>query len=192
MKVKQQTLKGFECEIDDTESFKAYYTKNEPLMQGHLLMLKGNVDDELKLFLETKKVAYIDSNKNPLNTRKKRSNAVLENLHVETKPVKEEIPKHNGINMVFERTIRSGEAIHVDEDLVFFGRINSGALIETTKSVQVFGIIDGLIKCEGDYLVLKKIGLGSVVFHGEEIDKSIFDGNLKLIRYKNGLIIKDI
>jgi len=192
MKVKQQTLKGFECDIDDVESFKAYYTKNEPLMQGHLLMLKGIVDDELKLFLEMKKVAFIDANKSPLSTRKKRSTAILEEV-LEKKPEpKKEVPESDGISMVFDRTIRSGEAIHVDEDLVFFGRINSGAVIETSCSVQVFGIMDGLIKSDGEYILLKKIGLGTVIFHGEEIDKSIFDGNLKLIKYDNGLVIKDL
>jgi hypothetical protein len=39
MKVKQQTLKGFEFDIDEGEAFKEYYTKNAPLIKGHLLIL---------------------------------------------------------------------------------------------------------------------------------------------------------
>lgn len=192
MKVKQQTLKGFECEIDDVESFKAYYTKNEPLMRGHLLILSGLVDDDLKMFLDEKEAAYIDSNKYSLSTRKKRSTAVLEEPEPCAITSNEKIPKSKSVSMVFHRTIRSGEALHMDDDLVFFGRINSGALIESSRSIQIFGIIDGIIRCEGEYILLKEIGQGSVFFHGEELDKSQFNGQLKVVEYKNGITIKEI
>ena len=188
MKVKQQTLKGFECEIDNTAEFIEYYTKNAPLMQGHLLMLQGNVDAEVKLFLHEKKIAFVDTNETKLQTRKKRTKAVLEELEVETSVRPKKIIKANDVDMVFHRTIRSGEAIHLDENLVFFGRINSGAVIESTSCIQTFGIIDGLVRCEGEYIIIKNIGLGSVFFHGEELDKSQFNGQLQLVQYKNSTI----
>ena len=188
MKVKQQTLKGFECEIDDAETFKAYYTKNAPLMQGHLLILKGQVDAQTKAFLDEKSVAYIDTNEKNLQTRKKRSTAVLELPEVET-IAEEKSPKIQVSNCIYHRTIRSGEAIKTDESLVFMGRINSGALIESSNSIQIFGIIDGLVRGNGDYLLLKSIGKGTVVFHEEELDKSQFNGQLKLVEYKNGAIV---
>ena len=192
MKVKQQTLKGFECEIQSTEDFIQYYNKNAPLMQGHLLILLGNVSDEVKVFLDEKNSPYIDGNQTPLQTRKKRSTAVLEEVKV-AEIVEKTNKKTEGISMVFHRTIRSGEAIHVNDNLVFFGRINSGALIETTGSLQSFGIIDGIIRSEGDFLIIKHIGLGTVVFHGEELESASFNGQLKLVEYKNSAIeIKDI
>jgi len=193
MRVKQQTLKAFECEIDNAEEFIQYYTKNAPLMQGHLLILQGDVNDEVISFLQDREIAFVNHNKTPLQTRKKRSKAVLEVPSSE--PVlKENAPvKKDGVEMIFHRTIRSGEAIHSDENLVFFGRINSGAVIESTASIQTFGIIDGLVRCEGEYIIIKNIGLGSVFFHGEELDKSQFNGQLKLVNYKNSAIeIKEI
>jgi len=193
MKVKQQTLKGFECEIDSTEDFIQYYSKNAPLMQGHLLILQGNVTDEIKTFLDEKNVAYINGNETALQTRKKRSTAVLEELTTPEVIVEKSAEKSDGVSMVFHRTIRSGEAIHINENLVFFGRINSGALVESTGSIQSFGIIDGIIRSEGEFLIIKQIGLGSVVFHGEELDRTSFNGQLKLVEYKNSAIeIKDI
>jgi len=192
MKVKQQTLKGFECEIDDAQTFISYYTKNEPLMKGHLLILNGSVDTEVRSFLDKKNAPYIDANETLLLTRKKRSTAVLE-LPQSEEPVSVQagMPKKN--STVYHRPIRSGEAIESEDDLVFFARINSGALIESSRSIQVFGIIDGLIRSDGEYLLLKKIGKGSVVFHGEELDKSQFNGQLKLVEYKNGAIVmKDV
>ena len=188
MKVKQQTLKGFECEIDNAEAFKTYYTKNAPLMQGHLLILQGCVNSDVKTFLDEKNAIYVDANEKTLLTRKKRSTAVLELPDVqESSSITS--TKTDKTNTVYHRPIRSGEAIDSEEGLVFFGRINSGALIESTSSIQVFGIIDGLVRSDGDYLLLKEIGKGNVVFHGEELDKSQFDGQLKLVEYKNGAIV---
>jgi len=192
MKVKQQTLKGFECEIDDAQAFKKYYTKNAPLMQGHLLILKGSVDADVKNFLDERNVAYVNANETSILTRKKRSTAVLQVPEEENEVVSldKTVEKET---MVFNRTIRSGEAIETNNDLVIFGRINSGALIQSKSSVQVFGIIDGIIKCDGQFLLLKEIGKGSVTFHGEELDVSQFNGTLKLIQYSNNAImIKDV
>ncbi len=193
MKVKQQTFKGFECEIHSADDFIQYFLKNAPLMQGHLLILQGDVSSEVKTFLDEKGVAYVDGNKSPLQTRKKRSTAVLEETVACEKLVEKRVKKKTGVSMVFHRTIRSGEAIHIDDNLIFFGRINSGALIETTGSLQSFGIIDGIIRSEGEFLIIKEIGLGSVLFHGEELDKALFNGQIKLVEYKNSAIeIKDI
>jgi septum site-determining protein MinC len=192
MKVKQQTLKGFEFDIDEGEAFKEYYTKNAPLIKGHLLILSGNVDAEIKSFLDEQNAAYIDTNERSLLTRKKRSTAVLEDVESSEKENVIESVKSKDVS-VYYRTIRSGEAINSQSDLVFFERINSGAVIECSQSVQVFGIIEGLIRCEGEYILLKEIGQGTVLFHGEELDRSQFDGHLKLIKYnKNALVIKEI
>ncbi len=193
MKVKQQTLKGFECEIDDAQTFISYYTKNEPLMKGHLLILNGSVDSEVKSFLVAKNAAYIDANEKILLTRKKRSTAVLECPTLEESTVVHSIAAAKKNSTVYHRPIRSGEAIESEDDLVFFARINSGALIESSRSIQVFGIIDGIVRSDGAYMLLQKIGNGSVVFHGEELDKSLFNGQLKLVEYKNNAIVmKDV
>lgn len=192
MKVKQQTLKGFEFDIDEGQAFKEYYTKNAPLIKGHLLILSGNVDADIKTFLDEQNAVYIDTNEKSLLTRKKRSTAVLEDVETGEKEPVSENTKSKDVS-VYYRTIRSGEAINAQSDLVFFERINSGAVIECSQSVQVFGIIEGLIRCDGEYILLKEIGQGTVLFHGEELDKSQFDGRLKLVKYtKNAIVIKEI
>ncbi|PHR55742.1 MAG: hypothetical protein COA44_09815 [Arcobacter sp.] len=192
MKIKQQTLKGFECEIGEIEAFKTYYTKNAPLMQGHLLILKGSVSAEVKAFLDEKNAIYVDANEKTLLTRKKRNTAVLELREVEVQKSPEE-SSAKGSSQIYHRTIRSGEAICIDENLVFTSRINSGALIESSCSIQIFGIIDGLVRSDGEYLLLKNIGKGTVIFHGEELEKSQFNGQLKLVEYKNAqIVIKEV
>jgi len=192
MKVKQQTLKGFEYEIDDVDVFKKYYTTNAPLMQGHLLILRGSVNAEVKSFLDEKNVAYIDANEKNITTRKKRSTAVLE-VPEDIKYLSDDLSLSKQHTQVFHKPIRSGEAIESENDLLFFGRINSGALIQSAGSIQVFGIIDGIIRSDGEFLLLKEIGKGSVTFHGEELDKSQFNGTQKLVQYiNNAIVIKDV
>ncbi len=192
MKVKQLTLKAFEFEIEDDAAFIEYYSKNAPLIQGHQLILKGKVSEDVKAFLENKKAVYVDLNEKTLVTRKKRSTPVLEESTSVQEQVKENAEKVKKRASVYYRPIRSGEGIDSDDDLVFFGRINSGAIIECSRSVQIFGIIDGLVRSDGEYILLKEIGQGSVFFHGEEIDSSHLDGNLKLIKYEDGIVFKDV
>lgn len=192
MKVKQLTLKAFEFEVDSTESFIDYYTKNAPLIQGHLLILKGDVNSEIQSFLQERNIAYINSNETSLLTRKKRSSAVLQEPALQEPTPVQEAPSLAKSSSVYYRPIRSGEAIELEEDCVFLARINSGAIISTSACVQLFGIIDGIVRSDGEYLLLKEIGQGSVFFHGEELDKSQFDGRLKLVQYNNGIVIKDI
>ncbi len=192
MKVKQLTLKAFEFEIEDDAAFIEYYSKNAPLIQGYQLILKGKVTPEVKAFLDEKKAVYVDLNERTLLTRKKRSTAVLE----ESKSIPDTaaLPKKRADEKaaVYYRPIRSGEGIDAGTDLVFFGRINSGAVIECSRSVQIFGIIDGLVRCDGEYILIKEIALGAVFFQGEELDKSQLPGELKLIKYENGIVFKDV
>jgi septum site-determining protein MinC len=193
MKVKQQTLKVFEFEIDESRAFTEYYTKNAPLIQGYLLMLSGNVTAEVLEFLDEKEAVYIDTKAKPLQIRKKRTTAVLDEPFTRGNASSTEVKMPGEKSpTVYYRTVRSGEEIYSDEELVFFGRINSGAVIESSGSVQIFGIIDGLVRSEGEYLLLQHIGQGSVFFHGEELDASRLDGKLKLIKYDNGIIFKDL
>ena len=192
MKVKQLTLKAFEFEIEEDAAFIEYYSKNAPLIQGHQLILKGKVSADVKAFLEDKKAVYVDLNEKTLVTRKKRSTPVLEEPISAQDFSKENVRKVNEKASVYYRPIRSGEGIESEDDLVFFGRINSGAIIECSRSVQIFGIIDGLVRSDGEYLLLKEIGQGSVFFHGEELDKSHLDGKLKLIKYEDGIVFKDV
>lgn len=192
MKVKQLTLKAFEFEIEDDEAFIEYYSKNAPLIQGHQLILKGRVSADVRAFLEDKKAVYVDLNEKTLITRKKRSTPVLEEQTNATVMATADVEKATEKSSVYYRPIRSGEGIESENDLVFFGRINSGAIIECSRSVQIFGIIDGLVRSDGEYLLIREIGQGSVYFHGEELDKSHLDGKLKLIKYEDGIVFKDV
>lgn len=54
---------------------------------------------------------------------------------------------------------------------VIFGRVNSGAGF-CEESLSIYGIIDGLVQCDGEYIVINGISpRGNLIFNGEIIDK---------------------
>jgi len=176
MIVKQKNLRVFHIKIEDNRDFLEYFIKNKILLKEFFLLLEGNVDIQTKSFLDEAKVCYkfIDDCSIRLAN-------VKQELHVEQdekKAVKKfeteklEIEKEK--LRVFNRPIRSGEEINEDLPLVIFGRINSGAKLICTQSATIYGIIDGLVQCDGDFIILKGISNhGNLIFNGEIIDKDI-------------------
>jgi len=96
--------------------------------------------------------------------------------------IKEKKPK------VYYRPIRSGEEIKTDMPINIFDRINSGARVITESSIEIFGIIEGIVACNGDYMIIKQISpKGNVLFHDEALDRKLFNSNeLMLVTYKDG------
>lgn len=190
MVVKQKSLRVFEIEIDDEVEFFDYVNKNFIILQRFLLLLRGDITNNIIKFLNDNKIVFFDIN-SIIDTKDIFSNGKFKN--VEMKEHKKANDKKELEKLIFNRTIRSGEEIISNTDVVIFGRVNSGAKIITTGNLEVFGRIDGLIECSGDYLIAKEIGNGDVIFNGEVIEKSIFNETIKQITLKNGsLIVKEL
>lgn len=58
----------------------------------------------------------------------------------------------NKESVVMQQTLRSGQCINSQGNVVILGDVNEGAEINTTKSVYVFGIIRGIVNA-GDHIV---------------------------------------
>jgi len=198
MKLKQQNLKAFELTIDDEEQFRSYLSKNAPLMQGHLLVLTNSPTENLSTFLKEQNFCFVSTENCELNSRKRQTVKVQEEPKEENpqpEPTKSEekvIAPLIEEKTILHRPVRSGETINAKGDIVVFGRINSGAILNISGNGEFFDIIDGTINCNGDYLILQSIGKGSVTFNSETINKEILKGSLNLVTYKNGIIIKEI
>ena len=90
-------------------------------------------------------------------------------------------------------TVRSGEDIVTNGDVSIFARVNSGAKIKAEGCVEVFDTIDGLVECSGEYMLIKSIGKGTVMFGGSKLEAAAFDGSLKKVSTVNGKIeIRDL
>ena len=184
MIVKQKNLRVFEIDIDDEVEFFNYVNKNFIILQRFLLLLKGNITDNIIKFLNDNKILFFNIN-SIADTKDIFSNGKTKSIEIKEHKSKKEAKESK--KLIFNRTIRSGEEIISNEDIVIFGRVNSGAKIITTGNVEVFGRVDG------EYIIAKNIENGDIIFNGEVIDKSIFNGSIKQISFKNGnLTIKEL
>lgn len=202
MKAKQRQIPVFEVEVEEQESFFAYFDKNLVLLKDFLILLKGNVTSDIIHYLKSHHICYVDvsgcdlafSLKNRVAQQKipalKRGGIGMQEALVNESKSKE---GQNANKTVLFRPIRSGEEIVGPGDIVIVGRINSGARVVTEGSVEVFGTIDGFVQCDGSYMILGKVGQGHVIFGGEILDNTLFDGNLKIVRRsEDGLSIKEV
>lgn len=173
MIVKQKNLRVFHINIDDKDVFIEYFNKNRVLLKEFFLLVEGQVNDEVIKLLDDAGICFKDiSSCNLKLSSVKKEIETVKKEDVKEK-VEEKIKSLSKENLrMFDRPIRSGEEINEDLPVVVFGRINSGAKLFSTQSVSVYGIIDGLVQCDGDYIVLNGIGShGNLIFNGEIIDK---------------------
>ncbi len=200
MRVKYKNIRVFDIEIESSEKFFEYFQKNGILLKEHFLILQGNVEKDVTQFLDRNNICYYDASKCKLKKLLNKTNKDEEKSKKSLKKVKfneekEEEVKRAAKTLVFNRPIRSGEEIITEGDLVIFGRVNSGSKIKAYGNVEVFGEIDSLIECEGDFMLIRKIGLGEVIFNGEILEKERFSdlNSVKKVFVKDGKIeIKDI
>ncbi len=185
MIIKQKNLRVFHIKVEDSKVFYEYFIKNKILLKEFFLLLEGKVDVQTQNFLDEERVCYkcIDNCNLRLGSVKQELNAEPKLEEKKVKYEQQELdiaePIIENKLKVYERPIRSGEEINENLPLVVFGRINSGAKLFCTQSVTIYGIIDGLVQCDGDFILLNGIGVhGNLIFNGEIIDRDKLKDNM--------------
>ena len=206
MKAKQKNLRIFYLEIDGEEEFFKYMDKNFILLKDYFLMIDGETTPKIIDFLEEKKACYkLAKNCNIRKSSKTNigsKNAIIRNSSSQSgtegkKSITFEEYQNSSScekTLLINKPVRSGEEIIHQGDVTVFGRVNSAAKVICSGNAKVYGVVDGLIQCDGDYMVVKDLGQkGFIIFNGDILERSDFDGNLKkVIKTKEGIEIKDI
>lgn len=199
MKVTQKNIRVFHITISDETLFLDYFRKNSPLLREFFLLIEGTITKNIAFVLEQSGVCYKDINQCSVRFGgiKKEESPALEGTKEESPKKQEE----SGISVstqklkLFDRPIRSGEEIIETVPLVIFGRVNSGAKVFSEESISIYGIIDGLVQCDGEYIVLSGISpRGHLIFNGEIIDRDTLKQNVlqKIIMRDNVIEIKEV
>ncbi len=192
MIVKQKNLRVFHITVEDEKSFALYIEKNKIILMEFFLLVDGEVSGAVTKILDDEGLCYKD-----ISTCKLRFSGVkreLEVPNVAKKDVLEE-PVLKEKLKIYDRPIRSGEEINEELPVVVFGRINSGAKLFSSQSVSIYGIIDGLVQCDGDYIVLNGIGnMGNLIFNGEIIDRDILKKDVlqKITIVNSKIVVKEV
>jgi len=199
MKVTQKNVRVFHIEIDDEASFLDYFRKNSLLLKEFFLLVEGNITKNIAFVLEQSGVCYKEIN----NCAIRFGGIKKEIVSLEEAPVKKESVVEPVIEQakqlpklkLYDRPIRSGEEIVESLPIVIFGRVNSGAKVFSEESISIYGIIDGLVQCDGDYIVLSGISpRGHLIFNGEIVDREMLKQNVlqKIVMRDNAIEIKEV
>jgi len=193
MQIKQRNLRVFHAVVDDEKAFLEFLEKNTPLLREFFLLIEGEVTKGIVLYLQEAGICFRDiSNCNLKLSSPKRDKDDREKIRPkqesllpkeEKKVTKEEIieskePEKEAGLEVFNRPIRSGEELHLDSDCVIFGRVNSGAKLFCEKSLTLYGIIDGFVQCDGEFIILRGISpKGVLLFGGELVSSNLLESD---------------
>jgi septum site-determining protein MinC len=179
MKTRQKSIKVLEIYINDFDKLVSYVEKNLDFLKKYFLSIYGEVDDRVEEYLKSYGLIFQKKEffKNNEDIFKKNSGVSLNKI----------LKKNKDVNrLIYNRPIRSGEEIDVQKDVTIFGRVNSGSRIFCSGNMEIFGQIHGTVICSGEFLILKNIKTGVVMFHDRLLDKKQFDDSIKKVTIKNG------
>jgi len=194
---KQYSVKVYECSIDDEEKFIAFFDTNYALFKDHLVVINGYLSQRIKDYLNSKSLVFINNIKLPRGRTRKAIEEELEAKKREydidkiiAKTELEKLSKRLQNNLtVLDDIIRSGRELNVDGDLLLLNRVNSGATIHTTGNLIITDLVEGSVRCDGNFMILTTSSKANVLFHGEEIENRFLEDRLNRVELKNREIV---
>ena len=197
MKSKQYSVKIYEVSITDEVAFMEFFNNNYTLFKDHLIVIKGDFSATIKDYLEKKKLAYLHNVILPKGRNRKALEEELKAEHrdiaVSAQMAQNEVERlssrlHNNLT-VLDEMIRSGREIDIQGDLLLLNRVNSGATIKTTGNLIITKVVEGSIRCLGNFMMLTASPKANIVFNGVEVDNNLLENRLNRVELKNNEII---
>jgi len=87
--------------------------------------------------------------------------------------------------MVLDTIIRSGRELKVEGDLLLLNRVNSGATIYTTGNLIVTQVVEGALRCDGNFMMITVSPKANIIFNGVVVDNSLLENKLNRIELKD-------
>ena len=181
LKTRQYSVKVFEIELVDETEFIAFFDKNYQFFQNHLIVIYGRESRKIKEYLISKKLNYLFNIKLP---KKNSSEKVVPSIS--TQKVEPKREKHL---KVVDQLIRSGQELNVDGDLLLLNRVNSGGSIIVHGTLVILQVVDGSIRCDGNFMMLQASPKANIVFHDVEVDNKYLQEKLSRVELINNEIV---
>jgi len=197
VKSKQYSVKVYECRIDDEDEFISFFDTNYTLFKDHLILINGDISDTIRDYLESKPLTFLNNVTLPKGRTRK---ALEEELKIEKREcdidkiiAQVEIEKlsnqlQNNLK-VLDEMVRSGRELYVEGDLLLLNRVNSGAKIHTTGNLIITQLVEGAIRCDGNFMILTTSPKANVIFRGVEVDNKFLKDRLNRVEFKNREIV---
>lgn len=197
MRTKQYSVKVCEVQIDNEDEFISFFNANYELFKNHLILINGNPTKRVEEFLNNKELKFLVNMKLPRGQNKKSIEKVIQEEKEKhdsyKKQLEAELAKlsnklQNNLT-VLDSLIRSGQELKIDGDLLLLNRVNSGASIVVDGNLIITQIVEGSIRCNGSFMMLKASPKANIVFHDVEVDNSFLKERLNRVELKNNEIL---
>ena len=200
MKCRQYNVKVFEIGLDDLTSFRDFIDANLVLIKNHLLSLKGSLDESTKQFHEERGLKYVCNMELPVPQRGINEFCLVngekesEEEDTDASLVDNEVIEFRMDPLkIVKGSLRSGQYIEHNGDVLATDRINSGAKIAAMGSVIALGKVEGDISSAGDCIITTPTKKGNILFHGTRIEGEKLVFPLNLIKFDgNDIVIQPI
>jgi septum formation inhibitor MinC len=197
LKSKQYSVKVYETKIDDEVKFINFFDANYTLFKDHLIVIEGILSQTIENYLIRKKLMYMNNVTLPKGrTRKaleeelraKQRESAISQQMAEAKVKKLSNQLQNNLT-VLDNMVRSGCELNIEGDLLLLNRVNSGATINTSGNLIVTKVVEGAIRCHGNFMMLTASPKANIVFHGVEVENALLENRLNRVELKNNEII---
>ncbi|HIO95214.1 MAG TPA: hypothetical protein EYG67_00145 [Campylobacterales bacterium] len=194
---KQYSVKVFETTIKDEKQFMAFFDANYALFKDHLILITGDLSDEVRTYLHNKPLTFLNNVLFPVGRSRKALEEEMQakeveyavNIQIAETEIAQLSRRLQNNLTVLDEMVRSGQDLSIKGDLLLLNRVNSGAVIHTTGNLIITQIVEGAIRCDGNFLMIGISSTASVIFHGVEVENSLLGNKLNRIELKNSEII---
>ena len=181
MKTKQSSVKVLDITLTNNDEFVTFFDRNYVVFQNHLIVLHGESNAFIEKYLNDKKLNFM------VNAAFKKARPIQEIQVQETRtPILE--PKAKTTLKVLDKLVRSGQELNIESDLLLLNRVNSGGTININGNLIITEIVEGSIRCNGDFMMLKSSPKANIVFHEVEVDNKYLTERLNRVELKNNEI----
>ena len=197
MKNNQYSVKVFETTIVNEEKFINFFEINGTLFLDHLIVIQGKLSKRIKEYLEQKNLKYVHNIELPKGRSRKALEKEFQSQKVENavsmQMVENELEKlshklQNNLT-VLDGIVRSGRELIIDGDLLLLNRVNSGATINITGNLIITNVVEGAIRCKGNFMMLTASPKANIIFHGVEVENDLLKNKLNRVELKKNEII---
>jgi len=189
---KQYSVKVFEVTLEDENEFIAFFDKNYVMFTNHLISIYGDVSTKIDKYLQEKNLKYIVNTQLPKKRASKNTLKLQEveeeKKEVPEKEIKKPVEKIQDNLKVIDKLVRSGQELKIRGDLLLLNRVNSGGSIVIEGNLIITQIVEGDIRCNGNFMMLQASHKANIVFHEVEVDNKYLQDKLNRVELINNEI----
>ena len=197
MKGKQYSVKVYETTVEDEDKFISFFNNNYILFKDRLIVINGELSDRIREYLQSKSLVFINNIELPISRNRQELALEEERVRLEEERrqelIKDELCRlsdriHNNLK-VLDGIVRSGQELQIDGDLLLLNRVNSGATINITGNLIITQVVEGSIRCDGNFMMLSNSPKANIIFHGVQVDNNLLEEKLNRIELKDNRIL---